>query len=212
MRAAIFVNGVISDPAHVRHLLRPDDDLIAADGGALHALAAGKRPRVVVGDLDSLEPEVLAQLEADGVELERHPVAKNETDLELAILRAIRDGADEILLIGALGGRLDQSLANVLLMAQRPWPVKLSLVDGDQRATVLRGGERMALAGAPGSLVSLLPLSPEVTGITYTGMQYPLDNATLPFGSTRGVSNAIAAQPATLTIATGLALVIQTQA
>jgi thiamine pyrophosphokinase len=210
MRAVIFVNGVIPDPSTVRRWVRAGDDLIAADGGARHALAMGLRPRVVVGDLDSLEPELVEQLASQGVEMERYPVAKNETDLELAIERAIRDGAQEVVLLGALGGRLDQSLANVLLMAQRDWPAIIHLVDANEIATVIHSGERMTLEAAVGSTVSLLPLSAEVTGITYTGMLYPLDNATLPLGSTRGVSNEVVSYPATVYIEGGIALVIQT--
>jgi thiamine pyrophosphokinase len=210
MRAVIFVNGVIPDPSTVQRWVRAGDDLLAADGGARHALAMGLRPRVVVGDLDSLEPELVEQLASQGVEMERYPVAKNETDLELAIERAIRDGAQEVVLLGALGGRLDQSLANVLLMAQRDWPAIIHLVDANEIATVIHSGERMTLEAAVGSTVSLLPLSAEVTGITYTGMLYPLDNATLPLGSTRGVSNEVVSYPATVYIEGGIALVIQT--
>jgi thiamine pyrophosphokinase len=213
MRAVIFVNGNIPDPAKARRWVREGDDLIAADGGAYHALAMGLRPRVVVGDLDSLDAEMAEKLARQGVELEKHPVAKNKTDLELAIERAIADGAHEIVLLGALGGRLDQSLANVLLMAQRDWPATIQLVDANEDvheiATVIHGGESMTLEAATGSTVSLLPLSAEVTGITYRGMLYPLDNATLPFGSTRGVSNEVVSFPATVSIKTGIALVIQ---
>jgi thiamine pyrophosphokinase len=210
MRAVIFVNGVIPDPSTVRRWVRAGDDVIAADGGAHHAVAMGLRPRVVVGDLDSLSPQLAEELAAQGVELERHPPAKDKTDLELAIERAIRDGATEILLLGALGGRLDQSLANVLLMAQQDWPATIHLVDDTEMATVIHGGESMTLEATPGSTVSLLPLSAKVTGITYTGMLYPLDGATIPLGSTRGVSNEVVSQPATVHIKTGIALVIQT--
>lgn len=210
MRAVIFVNGVIPDHTAVQRWVRGDDDLIAADGGARHAVAMGLVPRVVVGDLDSLEPELIEQLTAQGAELEKHPAAKNMTDLELAIERAIQDGAKEILLLGALGGRLDQSLANVLLMAQRDWPAMIRLVDATEIATVIHSGESMTLEAAPGSTMSLLPLSPEVTGITYTGMLYPLNDATLVFGSTRGISNEVVSHPATVTIRSGIALVIQT--
>jgi thiamine pyrophosphokinase len=210
MRAIIFVNGTISDPSTILRWVQDGDDLIAADGGAHHAVAMGFRPRVVVGDLDSLSPTLAEELAAQGVELEKHPVAKNKTDLELALERAIRDGAQEILLLGALGGRLDQALANVLLMAQRDWPALIRLVDATEIATVIHGGESMTLEAAPGSTMSLLPLSAEVTGITYTGMLYPLNDATLQLGSTRGVSNEVVSHPATVTIATGIALVIQT--
>jgi thiamine pyrophosphokinase len=210
MRAIIFVNGIIADHATVKRWVREGDDLIAADGGAYHALAMGLRPRVVVGDLDSLAPELAEELAAQGVELERYPTAKNKTDLELALERAIQDGAQEIVLLGALGGRLDQSLANVLLMAQRDWPATIQLVDATEIATVIHGGEQMTLEASPGSTMSLLPLSAEVTGITYTGMLYPLDNATIALGSTRGVSNEVVSDHATVSIATGIALVIQT--
>ncbi len=123
MRAVIFVNGVVDDYARLAAWLRADDYLIGADGGTMHCLALGRRPDVVVGDLDSLSGGVVAELRAAGVEIEEHPVAKDKTDLDLAIDRAIRDGADAVLLVGALGGRLDQTLSNLLLLARREWPV-----------------------------------------------------------------------------------------
>lgn len=210
MRAVIFVNGVIPEPATVQRWVQPGDDVIAADGGAHHAVAMGLLPRVVVGDLDSISADLIDQLKRQGVEFEKYPPAKNKTDLELAIERAIRDGAQEIVLLGALGGRLDQSLANVLLMAQQDWPATIHLVDATEIATVIHGGESMTFEATPGSTVSLLPLSAEVTGITYTGMLYPLDNATIALGSTRGVSNEVSSHPATVSIKTGIALMIQT--
>jgi thiamine pyrophosphokinase len=217
MRAVIFVNGILPNPQALRHWVREGDDLIAADGGAHHAIAMGLRPRVVVGDLDSLAPELAEQLAAQGVELEKYPVAKNQTDLELAIERAICDGAQEIILLGALGGRLDQSLANVLLLAQRDWSATIRLVDATQIgtefiteiATVIHGGETMTLEATIGSTVSLLPLSAEVTGITYTGLLYTLNKARIALGSTRAVSNEVTSFPATVAIETGIALVIQ---
>ena len=208
MRAVIFVNGEVVDPASLKRWLRPDDYLMAADGGTRHLLALGLLPRVIVGDLDSLEPERVAQLQAQGVILERHPARKDETDLELAICRAIRDGAEEILLLGALGGRLDQTVANLLLLARRGWPVPIALAEGDQLARVLRGGQSLTLTGPPGSLVSAIPLSARVTGISYQGLEYPLEEATLTLGSTRGVSNVIRRTPATIRIRTGLLLVV----
>ena len=126
MRAVIFVNGVVDDYARLAAWLRADDYLIGADGGTMHCLALGRRPDVVVGDLDSLSGGVVAELRAAGVEIEEHPVAKDKTDLDLAIDRAIRDGADAVLLVGALGGRLDQTLSNLLLLARREWPVHAS--------------------------------------------------------------------------------------
>jgi thiamine pyrophosphokinase len=217
MAAVIFVNGIIHNYEAMRRWVSEGSDLIAADGGAHHAIAMGVRPRVIVGDLDSVSPELAQELASQGVELEKYPAAKDKTDLELAIERAIRDGAQEIVLLGALGGRLDQSLANVLLMAKRDWPATIRLVDAPESAngvvteiaTVIHGGEMITLEAAIGSTVSLLPLSAEVTGITYTGLLYPLDNATVALGSTRAVSNEVSSFPATVSIGSGIALVIQ---
>ncbi len=210
MRATIFVNGIIADYSSLDRWLREDDYLICADGGVRHCLAMGLRPAVIVGDLDSAPPAVVAEMAAKGVAIERHPPAKDQTDLELAIERALRDGADEILLLGALGGRLDQTLANLLILAQRAWPVPIRLAEENQLAQVLRAGTTLTLDGQTGSTVSIVPLSPAVTGITFTGLVYPLENATLRLGSTRGISNEIASPPVTIRISSGQLLVIQT--
>lgn len=209
MRAVVFVNGTITDYALARRWLQPDDALICADGGSRHCVALELRPHVVVGDMDSASPAVLARWVEAGTLLERHPAAKDQTDLELALERAIRDGADEILLLGALGGRLDQTLANLLILAQRQWPATIRLAEGDQVAQVLMDGEAITLSGAVGSTVSVVPLSAEVTGITYRGLLYPLQQATLRLGSTRGISNAVASRPAGISIERGSLLVIQ---
>lgn len=208
MRAVIFVNGEVQDYSALARWLRPGDHLIGADGGTRHMLALGLMPDAVVGDLDSLEPETVAKLIAQGVDVERYPIAKDQTDLELAIERGLRAGASEILLLGAVGGRLDQTLANLLILAQRNWPVPLRLAEGSQLAQVLRSGETLMLHAAPGSTVSAIPLSAIVTGITYTGLEYPLQDATLSIGSTRGVSNFVASSPATITIDEGILLVV----
>jgi thiamine pyrophosphokinase len=208
MRAVVFVNGEVRDYATLARWLRPGDYLIGADGGTRHILALALTPDAVVGDLDSLEAESIAELTDRGVDIERYPTAKDQTDLELAIERGLRAGADEILLLGALGGRLDQTIANLLILAQRNWPVPLRLAEGNQLAQVLCSGGRLTLQAARGSTVSAIPLSATVTGITYSGLEYPLHDATLTIGSTRGVSNAIASLPATISIKEGVLLVV----
>ncbi len=207
MRAVIFVNGHIADYNHLRQHLRDDDYLIGADGGTRHCLALGRTPDVVVGDLDSLSAETVKALEGKGVAIERHPPVKNETDIELALSRAVHDGADAVLLVGALGNRLDQTLGNLLILAREDWSVPVTLVEGRQRAQIVRGGESITLHGATGSIVSAIPLSPQAVGITYGGLRYPLINATLEFGSTRGISNELAEETATVEIREGILLV-----
>ena len=212
VRALIFINGEVRDYAPLQSLVHPGDLLIAADGGARHALALGHVPHILVGDLDSVQPETVEALRAQGTLIERHPVAKDQTDLELAIERAVHEGAHEVYLLGATGGRLDQTLANLLILAQRDWGVPVQLVEGEQSAMLLRGPAALEVAAAPGSTLSVIPLSPQVTGIRYRGLEYPLENATLEFGSTRGISNVVRLSPASVEIESGLLLVVVGQA
>lgn len=213
MRAIIFVNGVIDEYDWLKQLIQDDDVLICADGGTKHCLACDRTPHLVVGDMDSLDAELIERLTQKGVAFRRFPVAKNETDLELAIdaaLEAQENGAtaDEILLVGALGGRLDQTLANILILAQRAWPIPLRIVDANESAQVICGAAKIVVHGQVGDIFSAIPLSESVTGITYTGMLYPLDNATLSLGSTRGISNEFAAEEATVSIRSGRLLLV----
>ena len=209
MRAVVFVNGDIADYAALPRWLRKDDYLIAADGGARHMEILGLSPAVIVGDLDSIDPALLSRLQKEGADVEQHPAAKDATDLELAIERAVRDGATEILLLGAFGGRLDQTIANLLILAHNNWTVPLTIAEGDQLARVLRGRQSVTLSGPTGGYVSAVALSEEVSGVTYRGLEYPLENATLSLGSTRGVSNTLASSPAQISIESGILLVIQ---
>ncbi len=209
MRAVILANGRLSDPSTDRARVRPDDWILAADGGLHNARRLGLTPAVVIGDLDSVGPDELAPLDAHGVTVVRHPERKDETDLELALAYAVRHGADEILVLGALGDRWDQTLANALLLASpvlartRTW-----LVDGVQQVTLLHGPQSLSLNGAPGDVLSLLPLAGDAHGVTTDGLEYPLKDETLRFAATRGVSNALLNRAATVHIAEGLLWVV----
>lgn len=208
MRAVIFVNGLIEDLATLAQFVQDDDYLIGADGGTLHALNIDRMPHVVVGDMDSISPLIQRELSDHKVQFEEYQPEKNETDLELAVERAIADGATEIVLVGALGGRLDQTLANLLLLAQREWPIPISVSDGNQHAQIVRAGNPLEVCGQVGMTVSAIPLSERVTGITYHGLKYPLTDATLSLGSTRGISNELQESPATISIGSGLLLIV----
>ena len=181
------------------------DLVIAADGGARHLLSANRLPDLVVGDFDSLEPHLLGLLEQDGVRIERHPVHKDETDLELALLRAVEMGAHEITILGALGGRPDQHLANLQLLthpALRGRAVRLI----DERWHIIVIHDEATLHGAAGDIVSLLPMTERVEGIRTQGLYYPLNHEALALGPARGVSNKLLDTTATIHIRTGILL------
>lgn len=207
MRAVIFANGILNDPGQALAALRAGDVLIAADGGARHCQSLGLNPAVVIGDFDSLAPDELARLEAGGAQLMRYPARKDFTDLELALQHAASLPTDEILVFGALGARWDQTLANLLLPAAPGLEgVHIRLLDGPQEIALLRAGERRTFHGQAGDTVSLVPLGGHATGITTTGLEYPLTDGALYFGATRGISNVMLGEQATVQLAEGLLL------
>jgi len=209
LRAVIFANGVFGQPQHIRSLLRPEDYIIAADGGARYCLSLGLHPRLVLGDFDSLEPQSLERLRSAGVMLRRYPPAKDETDLELALSAALQAGADEALILGALGGRWDMTLGNILLLAHPDFrTVRITLVDGPQEIFLLPEGRPAKIRGAAGDTVSLLPLGGDARGVTTCGLQYPLQNGVLRFGAARGVSNVLLRSPAQVLVQSGLVVCI----
>jgi len=201
LRAVIFANGNLNPPVK----LSPGDVLIAADGGTRHCLALGLVPAVVIGDLDSLTQAELASITAQGVKILQYPVRKDFTDLELALSHARSLGADEILILGALGARWDQTLANALLPVAFP-DLKICLMDGNQEFFYIRAGETLAVSGRPGDTLSLVPLGGEAQGITTDKLEYPLHGESLPLGSTRGISNVLLAAEARISLRAGCLL------
>jgi thiamine pyrophosphokinase len=164
---------------------------------------------VVIGDLDSLSPVLVDELETRGTRLVAYPRDKDQTDLELALRYAIDQGAGEILLLGLLGGRLDQTLANLLLLALPDWgDVRLVTVAGPDTAYFLRAGETLSLAGGIGDIVSLIPLSGTISGVTTHGLRWPLQGAELRFGSTLGISNEVVETPSRIQVEAGQLLVV----
>ena len=209
---AIVVAGGNAAPEDAA-LLSGAELVIAADSGAQWLQGHGVSPDLIIGDMDSIDPGLLARMAAEGVEVERHPVDKDASDVELAISRALAAGASDVVIIGALGGeRLDHELANVLLLVDRRWDgVELSMARGATTARALHGGNRHELAGAAGDLVTLLPIEGDATGVRTDGLRYPLVGETLKSGRSRGLSNEVAHAPASVSLEGGTLLIIETR-
>ena len=186
--------------------------LIAADSGAGWLDEIRVAPDLVIGDLDSVDPALIDRLTREGVPIERHPVEKDASDVELALARAVAAGADDVVLLGALGGqRLDHEVANLLLLAARDWlGLRLRIVRGGTTVRAMHGGESMDLVGAEGDLVTLLPLAGDAEGVQTNGLRYPLDSELLRFGRSRGLSNVIERAPGSVSLESGLLLVVET--
>jgi thiamine pyrophosphokinase len=182
--------------------------VIAADGGLDRAAALGLEVDVLVGDLDSVSSAALARAESAGTRIVRHPVAKDATDLELALDEALALGARRVLVIASAGGRLDHLAASLLLLgAERYAELELDALVGEALVHVLRSAR--TLRGTPGELLTLLPLGGGAEGVTTSGLEYPLAGETLGPGSTRGVSNVFTAAEARVTLAEGVLLAIR---
>ena len=216
-RALVFANGPQIDLEAVRGLIRPEDYRIAADGGLHHLQRLGLQPDLLIGDLDSLEPGELEALKNTQVRVDQHPVHKDETDLELAVFAALREGCTTLLILGALGGRLDMTLGNIFLLALPELAaVDARLEDGREEVFLIpsvseRYPQGRSIEGIAGDTVSLLPLSGPAGGIRTTGLYYPLHGETLYPERTRGVSNVMIAPQAQVSIETGQLICIHTR-
>jgi len=210
-RALIFINGEVADLDFVSTLTQPDDQFIAVDGGLRHVLALNRQPHLLIGDLDSITPAQLQALSNTTVEILKFPEDKNETDLELALLEAARREFTEIVLIGALGGRVDQMLANLyLLLLPELSHRTVRVVESHQEIFIIRGHVRFD--GREGDVVSLLPLKGNAAGVSTTGLKYPLENETLMIEHSRGISNRMLGRQASITLTGGCLLCIHSWA
>jgi thiamine pyrophosphokinase len=210
-RIVIIANGDLENPAFYRELLREDDYLICADGGSRHARTLGLTPDLIIGDLDSVDPQALPKTGALKPEVISYPPTKDHSDLELAVEHAVQLKPGEILMIGALGGsRVDHSLFNLMLL-------KIPLAAGiparivDQNQELLMILDQITLKGQSGDYLSLFPLTADVEGVTTTGLKYSLDHETLKFASSRGLSNELLSARASVSISRGMLLVIKTR-
>lgn len=208
--ALIFANGEINDGPLVRRALAQADRalIIAADGGAHVAVHFGLRPQVVIGDMDSIDPGLLADLEHNGAAIHRYPAEKNETDLELALIYAAEHDAAAIRVIGAVGGRLDQTLSNIYLLALPPLAGCDVRLVADAEETWLVGAGEHDIDGSVGDTISLLPISKVVRGVTTEALYYPLRDEDLYLGPARGVSNVMRADHARVTVREGMLLIV----
>lgn len=211
MKAVVAANGELH-ARDERHLA--DADLIvAADGGARLVERMGRLPALVVGDLDSISISGALRRAVDqgAVEVDRRPVDKDETDTELALAAALRAGADRVVVLAATGGgRLDHTIANVLLLANpahRRRDVRLAA--GGSQVRALHGPESLVLDARRGDTVSLIPVGGDAVGISTEGLAFPLHGEALAFGSGRGVSNRVVAVPAAVSVASGVLLVVE---
>ena len=208
MRAALFLNGSADPPDVLRRVAARADLVVAADGGALHALRAGIVPDLVVGDMDSLGEAGALKVGERGATLERHPSRKDKMDAHLAILAAQKRGITDLDLVCATGGRPDAvfALPHLLLAAER-LGVRTTAVAGWGEMFVVEDGSR-GVEGRPGENLSVFPLAGVAEGVTLEGFEYPLEGARVEAGDTVGFHNELLGEGARVAVKRGALFVI----
>lgn len=207
-RAVIFLHGFKPSVQTVRATVRPDDCIICADGGTQYALDLGVRPTIAIGDFDSLSKDTYSALAQKGIAVHQFSTNKDETDSELAIQYAVNHGIHNLIIFGLLGNRIDHLFSNITYLTTLSPDVSICLVDDVSTSYIVH--HIITLSGKPGDYISLVPIKENVTGVTTNNLKWKLKNATLTFGSPRGISNELIKKPATITIKSGTLLVVYT--
>lgn len=206
-RCVIITAGELGDPQRYQGAIRPGDFVICCDGGYAHAQTLGVQPDLILGDFDSYEGELPA-----GIPTEGFSSIKDDTDTMLAIKEAIHRGYEEVLLLAALGGRMDHSFANLQsLMYLRKAGRQGQIFGARDRAYLLLSGESLTLPREEGVAVSVFSYGEQAEGVTLQGLFYPLRDATLTSAFPLGVSNHFAAPKAEISVSKGALLVLISQ-
>jgi thiamine pyrophosphokinase len=208
MEACIFLNGEYAECEPLISQVGSDPLVIGVDGGTRHLADFDLEPHIIIGDMDSIPEIELAGFTSQNVQILRYPPEKDETDFELALDQAILSGCREILVFGALGGRSDQMIANILLPVAYLDRATIRLLNGPEEISFIHS--QSTIIGKAGDVISLIPISGDVSGVRTSGLRYPLNLETLYLGKSRGVSNELTCAKSTITVSSGVLLCIHT--
>ncbi len=205
MRCIIFANGEYGELEAYRNILQNDDLILCADGGANYAYAMGLIPACIMGDLDSIKPEVKKYYETRKVEFRQFSPRKDFTDMQLTLEMAEARGADEIILLGSLGRRLDHTLANLysgINTVRRG--IRLSHYSPECRVYIVN--REVVIEGRPGDIVSVFSLTDEARGVKEVGFEYTA-NPVLENNKPYAISNVLVGQQGVIGVQSGILVV-----
>ena len=203
-RWIVIANGQIEDYPWHKQQIQSEDIVICADGGVRHALHLGIIPLAIIGDMDSADRETVAFFKQKGTKIYKFPPEKDEVDTLLALNFALQHHATEILLFGAIGERMDHNLANCyLLWALSDLKISIKIVNEYQEIFIISPDKPGIVTGPVGTVLTLLPFTAEVKGITISGLQYPVPNGSFRHGDPLGISNVLTAPTAHISVTEG---------
>ncbi len=201
-RACIFCNGELKNTVRAQNIASNCDLLIAADGGAKHLAGIGLKPRIIIGDMDSIGAGILN--DKGDIMLIPHPPDKDKSDTELAVEYALEQGCKQVILVAAVGGRLDHTLGNVALVAS--YPGRIAIFDGVSTLVAVDKSEKCMLHGQVGTPVSLIPYGSGPFTVRTKGLKYSLGDEPL-YSATHGLSNELSLTEACVCVLNGILLV-----
>jgi len=210
MKCIIAANGALPPTEQILSQISSADIIIAADGGAVHLHRMNIIPDMIIGDLDSISPATLDFYQSKQVPMVTHPARKDQTDTELCIDYALGQGCTQIVFLGVTGHRLDHTLANIFLLRRlSDLGINARIIDAHNEIYLVLSD--LVVQGMPGDLLSVIPASETVTGLTLKGLEYPLADKTLNMGTALGVSNCFTGTEAKVHIDSGVVLVIKSR-
>jgi thiamine pyrophosphokinase len=202
MKAALFVNGEFEKDDRIVKQINQSDLLVAVDGGLHHLKNFGLTPHIIIGDLDSTASTDLEYYQQTSVNIVKFPVQKDETDLELAVDYVLNLGFEELLILGATGGRIDHFFVNFLFFSN-PKYLNVNIKILTKNSEIFYCKFEQIIQGASGDLLSLIPISEVVSGVKTTGLLYPLNGENLLRWKSRGISNQMTDQKAKIVFGSG---------
>lgn len=185
---------------------------IGADHGAISLIRQGIRPTFAVGDFDSITDDEMDQIVNQSEKVEEHPVEKDETDLEIALKKALHYEPQELYLFGVTGGRLDHELSNLqLLYPLDEQQIRGIIIDKSNWVELKRPGTYEVLHNQKYPYLSFIPFTPVIKGLTLSSFYYPLEDATVKWGSTLCISNKLISEKGTFSFHEGILLLVKSR-
>lgn len=210
MKALLIANGCIDNVQFYKEEVLGKvhyDIVVCADGGIENTLKLGLIPNIVIGDLDSITNDTMEMMVKENIKTIKYPKEKDETDTELVLDYLIKQRCSTVTMMGCLGNRMDHSLANIYLLKKLlKNKINGHIIDENNHITLI--DNQIELIDKKEHIVSLIPLTDRVEGITTKGLYYPLDNALMLKEKPYGISNVIISNDAKVNISSGELLIL----
>ena len=211
MKICIILNGEIKDYKYIKSIICKNnyDYIICSDGGANHTYKMNIVPDYIIGDLDSIEDNVIKYYKSKNVKFNKFPTKKDETDTELSIWLANKLNAKKIDLIGALGGRIDHTIANMNLLYYIRNKNIIPKMISEKEEVYIAIEEEIIIDGNKGDTISIIPIKGDAKGITLKNLEYPLENGIMDFSRPLGISNIMTNSSCNIKVNEGSIIIIK---